>query len=100
MSALCVRLSWWRIIVWKLSFEFLSGASTEHLRELVMSRHASPFYQTAAWQDANQNQKLTAICHAPPIHELNPVALMSEKIGACFQCTDAYSLCAVLVVQT
>ena len=86
--------------MWKQSFEFLSGASTEHLRELVMSRHASPFYQTAAWQDANQDQKLPASCHAPAIHQLNPVALVSEKVGACFQCTDAYSLCAVLVVQT
>ena len=40
-----------------------------------------------------------AIDQTPAIHQLNPVDLASEKVEASFQCADAYSVCAVLVVQ-
>ena len=40
-----------------------------------------------------------AIDQTPAIHQLNPVDLASEKVEASFQCTVAYSVCAVLVVQ-
>ena len=40
-----------------------------------------------------------AIDQNPAIHQLNPVHLASEKVEASFQCTVAYSECAVLVVQ-
>ena len=40
-----------------------------------------------------------AIDQTPAIHQLNPVDLASEKVEANFQCTVAYSVCAVLVVQ-
>ena len=39
----------------------MAQRSTEHLRELVKSPHASPLYQAAVWQDANTDQKLTAM---------------------------------------
>ena len=40
-----------------------------------------------------------AIDQTPAIHVLNPVDLASEKVEASFQCADAYSVCAELVVQ-
>ena len=33
------------------------------------------------------------------IHELNPFDLVSDKVVACFQCTDVGSVCPVVVVD-
>ena len=39
------------------------------------------------------------LCHAPAIDQLNPFDLVSDKVVACFQCTDVCSVCAVVVVE-
>ena len=33
------------------------------------------------------------------IHELNPFDLVSDKVVACFQCTDVCSVCEVVLVE-
>ena len=40
------------------------------------------------------------ICATWAIHQLNPVDLVSDKVVACFQCTDLCSVSAVVVVES
>ena len=44
-------------------------------------------------------RKQLYLCHAPAIDQLNPFDLVSDKVVACFQCTDVCSVCQVVVVE-
>ena len=44
-------------------------------------------------------RKQLYLCHAPAIDQLNPFDLVSDKVVACFQCTDVCSVCEVVLVE-